>query len=158
MGVNNGALSPDQISVSSQLESGYNKNHLKLDDATAWQPLINSLTEFVEFNFLEQRTVTGLATKGGPNGWVTLFTVQYSQNGKDWNAIMEGPKKQKEFLGNFDGNSPRVNNFDMPISAQYLRINPTKWHNNIQMRIEPHGCFEPYRKYSSLIVDLALHV
>lgn len=91
--------------------------------------------------------LTGLVTKGGSNGWVTRFTIQYSQNGQDWNPIMEEAKKEKIFLGNFDGDSPRVNKFEMPISAKYLKIIPIKWHKNIQMRIEPHGCFEPYRKF-----------
>lgn len=58
MGVNNGALAPDQISVSSELKTN-SKNHLKLDDKTAWQPHTNSPTEFVHFNFLEPRNLTG---------------------------------------------------------------------------------------------------
>lgn len=59
MGVNNGNMSPTQISVSSQLDAGFSKNHLKIDDYSAWQPLTNSLTEFVQFNFMGPRNLTG---------------------------------------------------------------------------------------------------
>lgn len=61
MGVNNGALAPNQISVSSELETLYSKEHLKLDDRKAWQPLTNSPTEFVQFDFLQPRNLTGTA-------------------------------------------------------------------------------------------------
>lgn len=91
--------------------------------------------------------VTGLVTKGGPNGWVTLFSVHYSSNGKEWNTIVEESGKQKAFLGNFDSKTPRINKFSMPISAEFLKIVPIKWHDNVQMRIEPLGCFEPYRRF-----------
>lgn len=90
--------------------------------------------------------LTGVVTKGGPNGWVTRFTIQYSPNDKDWNPIME-EGKEKVFLGNFDGDTARTNDFAMPISTRYLKIIPIKWHNNIQMRIEPHGCFKPYGEF-----------
>lgn len=102
--------------------------------------------------------IIGLVTKGGPNGWVTRFIVQYSSNGKDWNPIVEHPGKEKVFLGNFDNNTPRTNNFNMPISAQYLKIIPVKWHDNIQMRIEPYGCFEPYRKFQFALYESVLYI
>lgn len=95
-------------------------------------------------------------TKGGPNGWVTRFKVKYSQDDKDWNPILE-KTNEKMFLGNFDSDTPRFHNFDIPISAQYLKIIPLKWHNNIQMRIEPHGCFKPYRKLTVYLFICFLH-
>lgn len=57
MGVNNGALSPHQIDVSSQLKA-HSKEDLKLS-GTSWQPLTNSPTEFVKFDFVEPRNLTG---------------------------------------------------------------------------------------------------
>lgn len=58
MGVNNGALASTQISVSSELTKG-NKDDLKLS-GTGWQPLTNSPTEFVQFDFVEPRNLTGI--------------------------------------------------------------------------------------------------
>lgn len=59
MGVNNGDMSPTQFSVSSELGPQYSKHHLKVDDYSAWQPLTNSPTEFVQFDFMGPRNLTG---------------------------------------------------------------------------------------------------
>lgn len=57
--------------------------------------------------------------QGGEKGWVTAYSIKYSQNGKDWNPIVDDHSQdEKIFLGNFDNNSPRVNNFVMPINAR----------------------------------------
>lgn len=50
----------------------------------------------------------------------------------------------KLFEGNSDGNSVKVNHFDPPIIAQYIRINPTRWRDRISMRVQLYGC--DYRK------------
>src|SRR5437016_2918263 len=33
-----------------------------------------------------------------------------------------------------------INDFDTPIIAQYIRINPTRWRDRISMRIQLYGC------------------
>jgi hypothetical protein len=89
-----------------------------------------------------------LEIKGGPNGWVTAFTLKYSQDNKAWNPILDKKtKKEQTFLGNYDADSPQLINFDLPINAKYVKLIPKKWHDNIQLRVEMHGCFEPYRKF-----------
>jgi von Willebrand factor len=40
-----------------------------------------------------------------------------------------------------------TNHFQKPIRAQYLKVAPVKWHEGIEMHVEPLGCFKPYRKY-----------
>lgn len=60
---------------------------------------------------------------GGDKGWVTAYSIKYSQNGKDWNPLLdENQQNEKIFLGNFDHNSPHVNNFIMPVNARYYKI------------------------------------
>lgn len=96
---------------------------------------------------MEPREITGLVTRGGENGWVKTYTLQYSQNKKDWNPILDYNQKEKIFLANVDNNSPHKNDFDLPISARYFKIIPATWSENIAMRIELHGCFKPYREF-----------
>lgn len=50
MGVSNELMADVQITVSSELGPDYSKKHLKINDNSAWQPLTNSPTEFVEVN------------------------------------------------------------------------------------------------------------
>ncbi|RZC42307.1 hemocytin, partial [Asbolus verrucosus] len=145
MGLNDGMMSDQQISVSSELDEDHSKSNLKINDVNTWQPLTNSPVEFIQFDFLEPRNITGVETKGGPDGWVTAFTIQYSHDSKDWNPILNKKGTEKQiFMGNFDENTTQINNFDLPINTKYFKLIPTKWHNNIQMRVEVHGCFEPY--------------
>lgn len=49
-------------------------------------------------------------------------------------------KLPQMFKGNSDGNSIHYNVFEVPIIAQWVRINPTRWHDRISMRVELYGC------------------
>lgn len=63
MGLSDGSLVDQQISVSSEA-TGHGKKHIRLNGDDVWQPLTNSATEWVQFDFLETRDVTGIVTKG----------------------------------------------------------------------------------------------
>ncbi|XP_030749920.1 hemocytin [Sitophilus oryzae] len=145
MGLSNGSLVNQQIKVSSELSSQFSKKYIRLNNLNFWQPLSDSPTEWVQFDFLEPRDITGVVTKGGSDGWVTAYSVKYSHNELDWNPILDDEtEKEKIFPGNFDENSPQVNNFALPINARYIKLIPLKWKNKIQLRVELHGCFKPY--------------
>lgn len=147
MGLEEGMLNDQQISVSSQASPDNSKKALRLDSPQAWQPLTNTPNEWIKFDFLEPRTLTGVETKGGPGGWVSAYNVRYSHDDHHWNPILDDYSNEKMFLGNFDQHTPHNNTFERPVQARYMQIVPKKWTNNIQMRVEPHGCYEPYRTY-----------
>ncbi|XP_017781781.1 PREDICTED: hemocytin [Nicrophorus vespilloides] len=144
MGLGDGTMSDQQVVVSSEYGPNNSKKYLNIKGSNVWRPMTNSPTEWIEFNLMGPRNITGFVTKGGPAGWVTAFKVKYSSNGKDWNPILDELKTERTFLGNYDENSPLINNFDLPILATYVKIFPVKWQKNIALRIELHGCFEPY--------------
>lgn len=54
--------------------------------------------------------------------------------------------KPLEFLGNVDSENVKKNYFKSPINAQFLKITPTRWHSAIELKLEPIGCYLPYRK------------
>lgn len=95
---------------------------------------------------MELRNITGVITKGGLEGWVTSFKIIFSKNRFVWNNILSSEGVPRIFIGNYDKDTPKTNYFLYPIQTQYLRIVPVKWESNINMRIEPLGCFIPYRK------------
>lgn len=146
MGLGDGMMADQQVSVSSELAPKVAKENIIIDGPSAWQPLSNTPTEWIQFNFMEPRNITGVVTQGGPKGWVKTYKVSYSSNGDQWNPIVDENQNAKVFLGNIDKNTPQTNYFYLPIQTTYLKVTPLKWEKNIQMRIEPHGCFEPYRK------------
>ncbi|ENN82807.1 hypothetical protein YQE_00824, partial [Dendroctonus ponderosae] len=109
MGLRNGSMVDQQISVSSEASQAVGKTHIRLNSESSWQPLSDSTTEWVQLDFLEPRDITGIVSKGGKKGWVTTYAVKYSHNGKDWNPVVdEHSQNEKTFLGNFDHNSPQI--------------------------------------------------
>lgn len=96
---------------------------------------------------MEPRVLTGIRTRGGRHGYVLSYKVKYSNDGAKWSAILNPRGSYRKFPGNYDSNTIITNFFDLPIKARYLRVIPHKFKHQIQMRIEPIGCYEPYRKY-----------
>ena len=153
MGVENGLLQSGQVRVSS-IKSSYSiKNpqfkleSIKLSSPKGWIPSLNTPNEFIVFDFLDTRHLTGIKMKGGEYGWVVAYLVHFSHDNLFWNEVMDLSGKTKLFLANFDSESVKSNHFDFPINARYLKIVPTKWHETIELKVEPIGCFKPYRKY-----------
>lgn len=102
---------------------------------------------FLQFDFMSPRNVTGVKTKGGATGWVTAFNVLFSCNlSLPFMPLVDSTGDVKQFPANFDSDTVVTTEFRPPIRAQYLKIVPIKWNKNMEMRVEPIGCFEPYRK------------
>lgn len=152
MGVENGQLSPSQVQTSSFRTFPKHKrnarpiDYLKLSAPKGWRPFIDSPNEYIVFDFLEPRNLTGVKTKGGSTGWVKAYNVLYSPDKFVWNRIYQKDGNEKLFLANFDSTTPKVNYFTHPINTRYLKIVPIKWHETMEMKIEPLGCFVPYKK------------
>lgn len=59
---------------------------------------------------------------------------------------LDDNKEEKIFPANVDSEKAVTNYFVPPIRATYLKIQPYTWHNNIQLKADPIGCYEPYGK------------
>lgn len=159
MGVDNGKMGPNQIKVSSiwRISKPAQKprliDSLKLSSNDGWKPMINTPNEYIEFDFLEPRNISGFITKGGPEGWVTGFKVLFSKNKLIWNTALTPEGQPKIFRANQDSDTEQISKFKTPILTQYIKIVPAKWENNINMRVEPLGCFIEYRKHLSKVLD-----
>lgn len=55
------------------------------------------------------------------------------------------------FKGNVNAESIKLNRFEVPIIAQWIRINPTRWQDRISMRLELFGC--EYGNYFSIFLN-----
>lgn len=152
LGLANGAMMSGQIEVSSSKSSfarskpNYVLESLKLTSLKGWSPHLDTLSEFVLFDFLEPRHVFGVITKGGEYGWVTAYKVFYSNDKFGWSPIQTSNGMARIFLANFDSTSEKLNKFDLGILARYVKLVPTKWHDAIELKVELIGCFKPYRK------------
>lgn len=155
MGIATKQMNPSQISVSSVSPELVNIpliDLLCLDGTKGWMPYTSSAMEYIIIDFTDQRIITGLITSGGPYGWVESYKVAFSSDKFTWNEIKSAGSI--EFAANFDSNTTRKVFFATSVRGRYMKIIPLKWSNAINMRIEPLGCFEPYRKYSKLMLLL----
>nr|CAD7570854.1 unnamed protein product [Timema californicum] len=157
MGLEGGMLSDEQISVSSVLNDDvikYGPSRARLNSeeeeglGKGWVPSSNSHDEWIQFDFLEPRNLTGVTTQGGNHGnsWVEAYTVKYSHDGKVWNPIVDTTGKERVFLANFDSDTPQTNHFEHIVQTRLIRLVPVKWHHNISLRAEVLGCYLPYPK------------
>lgn len=157
LGVDNGKMKPNQIVVSStkmNVPKSAAYGMLKLSSSKGWRPNIDSPNEYVLFDFLEPRNITGVKTKGGEYGWVTGFTVLYSLDKFVWNTVSNPDGTPKVFLGNYDTETAKMNPFQYAINARYLKVVPTKWHETVELSIEPIGCFKPYPYKEDHVVEI----
>ncbi|CAH0701554.1 unnamed protein product [Spodoptera exigua] len=130
----------ESIEVSSNNDA---RQYFKLDGDRGWRPLYSTPGEWIMFNFTSPRNITGIKTKGGPMGWVSTYKIMYTSDLSTFNPVVDD-KGDKVFPGNFDRDTEQFEEFYPPIHAQYLKVLPLTWKDNIEMRIEPIGCFEPY--------------
>uniref|UniRef100_A0A1A9W560 Neurexin-4 n=1 Tax=Glossina brevipalpis TaxID=37001 RepID=A0A1A9W560_9MUSC len=109
---------------------------------SAWTPVENTYNHFLTIDLGDKRTTRKIATMGRrfTNEFVTEYIVQYSDDGEYWRSYVNPSSEPQMFKGNSDGNSIHYNVFEVPIIAQWVRINPTRWHDRISMRIELYGC------------------
>lgn len=142
MGYDKGVLSDDHVQASSVFNNSL--SGLRISMPGVWRPKLDNPHQYVAFDFLEARDLTGLETLGSDGIWTSIYKVYYSMDGRSWNPVVDSTGADREFLGNFDDTSTRINHFDRPIHARYLKINPVKWHKHVGLKAEVHGCFLPY--------------
>jgi len=109
---------------------------------SAWTAENSDFDQALAIDLGMVKNVTGIATQGRAhsNEFVLEYRIQYGTNGKDWTDYKEVDGLPKLFRGNVDGDYVVRNNFDQPIIAQWLRINPTRWQDRITLRVEVYGC------------------
>lgn len=152
LGISEGKMSFNQVKFSSAKQIANEAFEcIKLSSKNGWRPVIDSPNEYVLFDFLELRNITGIKTKGGEYGWVIAYTILYSKDMILWNTILNKDGTPKLFLGNVDSYTVKTNTFKLPINARAMKIIPTKWHNCIELKVEPIGCFIPYKIEENII-------
>ncbi|KAG7205161.1 hypothetical protein KM043_018256 [Ampulex compressa] len=142
MGLDNNVIVPEQVSASSSLTKLL--PNLKLTSTEIWRPKLDNPHQYIQFDFLASRKITGIQTKGYNNIWTTAYKILYSIDGHRWNPITDENGLEVQFIGNFDDQTIKTNFFDKPLQANYLKIQPVKWHRHIGLKVEVLGCFLPY--------------
>lgn len=83
LGMENGQISKESITASSQLNPIAGPENARLNSKAAWKPQRNDHHQWLQVNFGAETRVTGISTQGdyGVNFWVKSYTLRYSNDG-----------------------------------------------------------------------------
>ncbi|CAB3222790.1 unnamed protein product [Arctia plantaginis] len=109
---------------------------------SAWTAQESSYYQHLTVNLMKRKELRSIATRGryATDEYVTEYMLQYSDDGESWKLVASADGYTQMFEGNHDGNTVQKNEFEVPIIAQYIRINPMRWRDKISMRVEVYGC------------------
>ncbi|XP_021952537.1 neurexin-4 isoform X2 [Folsomia candida] len=129
------------LSATSKLP-GRGPEHAKFDSTISWTSGSSDFSQYLQIDLRSIKNITAIATKGRPSisEFIKEYTISFSTNLYDYSVYKENDGSNKLFTGNTESDAPFTNEFQTPIIAQYLRINPTRWHERISLRVELYGC------------------
>ncbi|XP_058793266.1 neurexin-4 [Phymastichus coffea] len=130
------------LKATSSLPERGASNAKPLYGPNAWTASSSDFGQYLIIDLGETKNITAIATQGRAhyNEYVMEYGISYGTNGLDYADFKETDGNIKMFKGNRDGDTVRLNKFDVPIIAQWVRINPTRWRDRISLRLELYGC------------------
>ncbi|XP_066260020.1 neurexin-4 isoform X2 [Euwallacea similis] len=110
--------------------------------SSAWSAKDNDFAQYLIIDLGQVMNVTRIWIRGRPfsNEYVMEYQISYGTNGQDYAFYRDSEGDIRMFRGNVDGDTVHKNEFEVPIIAQWIRINPTRWRDRISMRVELFGC------------------
>lgn len=141
---NDPLLSQARLTASSEYNRYRNAEAALLDSSSAWTAGQSDFAQYLIVDLGKKFNITSVSTQGRAyaSEYVMEYRVDYGYDGQDFAPYRDRNGNIKIFDANTDDRSVVDNKFDAPLVAQYIRINPTRWHNRISMRIQVSGC--PY--------------
>jgi hypothetical protein len=103
---------------------------------------------FIQVDFLEPKTLSGVRTQGGggSSGWVDLYQIRYSLDGVQWTWFTDVNGSTKTFTGNSDNSNSLTNLFGQNIVSRYFRLYPVGTHTPVGLRFNVLGCTPSHPK------------
>ncbi|KAK9299061.1 hypothetical protein QLX08_007806 [Tetragonisca angustula] len=130
-----------QLTATTSLSNRGPKN-ARLNGGSAWTASSSDFGQYLIIDLGQVMNITAVATQGRAvqNEYVMEYIINYGTNGLDYVDYKEEDGNVKMFKGNVDGDTIKLNKFEVPIIAQWIRINPTRWRDRISLRLELYGC------------------
>jgi hypothetical protein len=107
----------------------------------SWTPQSTIKGEYMTIDLEENKTVIGTITQGRQDKkqYVKTYKVSTSIDGINYNFITQTGTSTiklygKTFVGNTDQSTEKLNEFNTPIQARYIRYYPETWYGSMSMR------------------------
>ncbi|XP_067650638.1 mucin-5AC-like [Haliotis asinina] len=149
MGVENYRIvGESQLTASSKKDKAHGPIYARINQETdefagSWVPAPTDKTPWIQVDFLEPKTVSGVITQGSgkDNSWLETYKVSYSFDGKTFTDYTDTEgKPAKVFNGNSDSKTPVPVLFNRDITARFVRIVPLTSHGETSLRFNILGC------------------
>ncbi|XP_068725982.1 uncharacterized protein [Montipora capricornis] len=129
---------PFSVTASSELDATHTQGYSRLYAIKSWCSKVVSPPQYLQFDFGKVITVSGIATQGDSevDKWVKSYGISYGYDGRSWLSYNGG----QHLIGNIDKLSVVVQWFSLPFAAQFVRILPKSYHNELCMRVDLFGC------------------
>ncbi|KAM8952925.1 coagulation factor VIII [Pelodytes ibericus] len=145
LGFSSGKIKNSQISASGHYGSWIPSLARlgKSGSINAWS--VENVNSWIQVDLLTPTLVHEVHTQGARQRLLSLYVAQfvvlYSLDGKIWREYQGNARGNlMVFFGNVDSSSVRVNIFDPPVIARFLRILPTHTGVRAALRMELFGC------------------
>jgi len=94
-------------------------------------------------DYVNEKTITAVVTQGRStvSEYVTSYNVLYKTATSDhFKYVLDENNNPKIFPGNSDSNTPVINEFNQPITAQIFRINALTFKTHVTLRFDFLEC------------------
>lgn len=139
---NEALLDRARLTASSEYSRYRNADAAHLDSSSAWTAGQSDFSQYLIVDLGDKFNVTAISSQGRAyaSEYVMEYRIDYGYDGQDFAPYRDKNGNIKIFDANVDDTSVVENRFEVPLVARYIRINPTRWHNRISMRIQVSGC------------------
>ncbi|XP_048579857.1 uncharacterized protein LOC5521688 isoform X1 [Nematostella vectensis] len=143
LGMASGNITYQQLNASSWLDNAHAPWEGRINGSSAWCARTTKPGEYFQVDFQAPTSISKITIKGTmlyrKRAFVKAFTVKYAIYKNKWIDYMQNGAV-RVFLANWDDKRVLTSSVDPQISAQYLRIYPTRWYFKICAQFEFWGC------------------
>ena len=132
--------------VDNNPQAGYHRSRLHTqrndDGYGAWAAEENTVGEYIQADFGHLQRIQAVATQGRHDRyhWVRSYKFAYSTDGVTYHYVTNIDGSDRVFVGNSDRHTVVEHIFDVPFIAQFVRLYPLAWHDQMCLRWEVYGC------------------
>ena len=143
LGMQSGRIKDSQLYSNSRTLHGFNVSKARFGSQAAWcssEPISPFLSMFYQIDLVNFTKVASIATTGIVEGRVTRYRFYHSLDGKKWTLYSGKRRVSSELIGNILPNTVKINEFEEPVIARFLKIVPLHSYNRVCMKFEVYGC------------------
>ncbi|XP_071959436.1 uncharacterized protein [Antedon mediterranea] len=147
LGIEDGTIPVEQITVSSQYSASLSVQYSRLNSQEgggSWSAASLDQEQWIQTDLSGMKQITGVITQGRRNSiqYVKTFHISSSLDGVNFDIFVDDSCDVMVFTGNSDTSTAVTNMFPRAIYAQFIRILPLTWNSYISMRFEILGCVD----------------